>query len=74
MKWGAVTTVLLLLLVGTGWAQEPLTREDAIARLQDRADVEARREGAAWLGETGRMADVPLLLEALRDLDLVVRG
>lgn len=74
MTWRALATVLLLVLVGTGWTQEPLTREDAVARLQDRADVEARREGAVWLGETGRMADVPILLEALRDLDLVVRG
>ncbi|MFQ5896842.1 MAG: tetratricopeptide repeat protein [Candidatus Methylomirabilia bacterium] len=65
---------LLLLLAGTGEAQAPLTREHAIAWLKNQNDVQVRRQGASWLGETGGMADVPLLVEALRDADSVVRG
>jgi tetratricopeptide (TPR) repeat protein len=36
--------------------------------------VEARRHGARWLAEVGIAADVPVLVEALRDDDAVVRG
>jgi tetratricopeptide (TPR) repeat protein len=53
-------------------AQTP-TREEALADLH-RADAEARRQGAVWLGETGRMEDVPELVKALRDPDAVVRA
>ncbi len=65
--------VLVLGATVTAGAQ-PLTREQALAALKDRGDVEARRQGAAWLGDTGVMADVPLLVQALRDSDEVVRG
>ncbi|MFQ5520639.1 MAG: tetratricopeptide repeat protein [Candidatus Methylomirabilia bacterium] len=64
----------LLVLAGTGEAQEPLTREDAIAWLKNRDDAELRQQGAGWLGEIGQMADVPLLVDALRDADSVVRA
>jgi tetratricopeptide (TPR) repeat protein len=53
---------------------ESLTREQALAALQDRADVGQRRLGAAWLGRTGLMGDVPALVQALRDPDGLVRA
>lgn len=53
---------------------QPLTREQALAALANREDSEARRQGAAWLGDTGLMSDVLLLVEALRDPDPVVRA
>jgi tetratricopeptide (TPR) repeat protein len=68
--------VVLLSAVGPATAQpapSPLTREQAQAALRS-TDVEARRQGAAWLGETGGMADAPALLAALRDPDDVVRS
>jgi hypothetical protein len=51
----------------------PLTREQAIEGLA-KPDVESRRDGAAWLGEVGVMADVPALVRSLRDRDDVVRA
>ncbi|MGH7390241.1 MAG: tetratricopeptide repeat protein [Candidatus Rokuibacteriota bacterium] len=44
------------------------------ADLRDTASAEARRRGARMLGEGGTMADVPALVEALRDPDAVVRA
>jgi tetratricopeptide (TPR) repeat protein len=61
----------VLLLLAAPVAAGP--REDALARLADRADVEARRLGAFVLAEAGTMADVPALLGALRDGDARVR-
>ena len=51
----------------------PLTREEALAGL-GRSDVETRRQAAAWMGEVGRMEDVPALVKVLRDPDPVVRA
>lgn len=65
---------LMALAVAAGASAQPLTREQARAALKNREDLEARRQGAAWLGDTGVMADVPLLVEALRDPDEVVRA
>jgi tetratricopeptide (TPR) repeat protein len=50
-----------------------LSREQALAALGKRDDVEARREAAEALGETGVMTDVPVLTQALRDPDAGVR-
>lgn len=73
MRRIAVLAAILVVLAAVGaWAQ-PMTREQALQALKDREDWEARRHGAAWLGENGTMADVPLLVEALRDPDGVVR-
>lgn len=65
-----------LLALGPACAQgaEPLTREQGLAALQESTDVEQRRLGAAWLGRTGLMGDVPALVRALRDPDAVVRA
>lgn len=54
-------------------AQEP-TREAALEALRKGGDVEARRRGALWLAQVGIAADVPALVDALRDDDAVVRG
>ena len=70
---------LVLILLAALWpappaaAQRPLTREQALEAIQKADDIDARRLGAAWLGETGQMADVPLLVDALRDDDEAVR-
>ena len=69
--------VALLLLVLVASAASPVLagpREDALAGLANRGDVEARRRGAAALAEAGTMADVPALVAALRDSDAGVRA
>ncbi len=69
--------VALLLLVLAASAASPVLagpREDALAGLANRGDVEARRRGAAALAEAGTMADVPALVAALRDSDAGVRA
>jgi tetratricopeptide (TPR) repeat protein len=75
------TVAILGLLVGLSalpppgaLGAEPLTREQALAALRDSAGVERRQLGAAWLGRTGLMSDVPALVQALRDPDAVVRA
>jgi tetratricopeptide (TPR) repeat protein len=71
---------LLVLLAALLWAvphagaQRPLTREEAQEAIKKTDDIDARRFGAAWLGETGQMEDAPLLLNALRDKDEAVRS
>lgn len=68
-----ILTVGILGLVSSVWAQQ-LSHEQALAALKDANNVEARRQGAEWLGQTGLMADVPALVEALRDPDDLVRS
>jgi len=63
---------LLLLLAAGPVAAGP--REDALAALADRGNVEARRRAAGALAEAGTMADAPALLAALRDPDASVRS
>jgi tetratricopeptide (TPR) repeat protein len=65
-------TVLALLAAGAPAMAGP--REDALAGLAKRGDVEARRQAALTLAEAGTMADVPTLLGALRDADERVRA
>ncbi len=75
MRRRAFVLVALLILGPTvAAAAQPLTREQALTALKNRGDTEARRQGAAWLGDTGVMTDIPLLVEALRDSDEVVRA
>ncbi len=75
MKWVPIVLAALLSL-GTPRPvnADPPSREQALAALKSGGDVVARRQGAAWLGETGLMGDVPLLIEALRDPDPLVRA
>ena len=67
-----------MVLLGVGIvpaaADQAMTRDQALAALADENNAEARRLGAAWLGDMGRTEDVPLLVEALRDPDVVVRA
>ncbi len=65
--------MLLLLATPAALALQALTREQALEALA-KNDVEARRQGAAWLGEKGSMSDVATLVGALRDPDEVVRA
>jgi len=72
----AVLALALALAVPAGAPAQtaaPLTREQALAGL-GRSDVETRRQAAAWMGEVGRMEDVPALVKGLRDPDPVVRA
>jgi HEAT repeat protein len=71
----AAPLALLLLAAGPAPAQTPppASREQALADLA-RPDVETRRRAAAALGEVGRMEDVPALVQALRDRDIMVRA
>ena len=70
--------VLLLLaaLAGAASAADPpatMSRAEALEVLK-RDDPELRRHAALWLGNIGRMEDVPVLLAALRDDDELVRA
>lgn len=69
-------TLVPLLILGLALMAraQPLTREEALAGLANERDVEARRQGAVWLGQEGLMTDVPVLLNALRDPDEGVRS
>jgi tetratricopeptide (TPR) repeat protein len=62
----------LAALALTTTAQAGPSRADALAALSG-SDVEARRLGASALGESGTMADAPVLVRALRDSDAQVR-
>lgn len=72
-----VIAIVLVALLGTGVvaaaADQSMTRDQALAALADKNNAEARRLGAASLGDIGRMEDVPRLVEALRDADPMVR-
>jgi len=76
VRAGTVALAAALLLSAAAVAAQPappLTRAQALERLA-RGDVESRRQAAGWLGEEGLMADVPALVQALRDGDGIVRG
>ena len=76
MRGAALTTgfIAICLLQAAAFANAAtLNREQALAALAKRDDVEARRQAAEALGETGVMADVPVLTQALRDQDPDVR-
>lgn len=62
----------LLATAAAAQTRLPLTREQALSQMTS-ADVEQRRQGAAWLGELGRPDDAPLLIAALTDPDEAVR-
>ena len=66
------TLALILVLAAVPAAAGP--REDAVAALANRDDIDARRGAASALAEAGTMADAPSLLDALRDPDVRVRA
>jgi tetratricopeptide (TPR) repeat protein len=69
-----VMLAVAMLAVGAAAALGAGSRDEALAALRDTGDVEARRRGARLLAESGTMADLPLLADALRDPDPTVRG
>jgi len=76
LRGAALTTgfIAICLLQAAAFANaETPNREQALAALAKRDDVEARRRAAEALGETGVMADAPVLTQALRDQDPGVR-
>jgi len=60
--------VSTLLLTFTAAQSQGLSREQAVQSLSD-ADAQTRRDAASRLGDVGSMADVTLLVKALRDPD-----
>ncbi|HYE94539.1 MAG TPA: tetratricopeptide repeat protein [Terriglobales bacterium] len=66
---------LLALLAVAALATPTLAgpREDALFALDDRDDTVGRRVAVRTLMQAGTMADVPRLVQALRDSDAVVR-
>jgi tetratricopeptide (TPR) repeat protein len=60
--------VSILLLTGAAAQSQGLSREQAVQSLSH-ADAQTRRDAASRLGEVGSMADVTLLVKALRDPD-----
>ncbi len=73
MKPLAAALALCVVAAPAALAMQAATREQALEALA-RSEVEARRQGAARLGETGTMSDVSTLVRALRDPDEVVRA
>ena len=63
-----VSLVSILLLSFTPAQSQELSREQAVQSLSH-ADAQTRRDAASRLGEVGSMADVTLLVKALRDPD-----
>ncbi len=71
----ALTLVLLLVAPPAPLARaaEP-AREEALQALAGASDAEARQRAVRWLAEKGVMEDVPALVQALRDVDSLVRA
>jgi len=69
----ALIALALAAATAAAAAAPPLTRAQALAALTT-ADVDARRQAAAWLGDLGTMPDAGALVRALRDDDDVVRA
>jgi len=72
---GATLALALVVATAPAAAQStpPATREQALENVA-KGDVEARRQAVASLGDLGTMPDAPVLLQALRDEDEVVRA
>jgi len=72
---GATLALALVVATAPAAAQStpPATREQALENVA-KGDVEARRQAVAALGDLGTMPDAPVLLQALRDEDEVVRA
>jgi tetratricopeptide (TPR) repeat protein len=70
----AAAVVLALLLASAAPAAAESAREQALANLSRADDVAVRRAAVQELADSGVMADLPVLVRALRDPDPVVRG
>ena len=75
MKTLALVLALMLGIPAAAHAQprERPTHDEAVAALEGK-DLEARRQAVAWLGELGTPADLPAMMQTLRDPDEVVRA
>ena len=71
MKRLAALVCALGLSFATAAAAAP--RDDALSALDDRDDAVGRRDAVRTLMQAGTMADLPRLVQALRDPDHVVR-
>ena len=72
MRRAVLTVALAVVIVGAG-AGLAGPREEALQALGDRDDVEGRRQAVRTLADSGTMADIPPLVQALRDPDAAVR-
>lgn len=72
MMWAFSTAVATLLFIVSNTAAGT-SRDEALKALGNAKDVQSRRAGAEALGDAGTMTDVPALVQALRDVDPVVR-
>ena len=72
---GATLALALVVATAPAAAQStpPATREQALENVA-KGDAQARRQAVASLGDLGTMPDAPVLLQALRDEDEVVRA
>jgi len=70
----ALVGALLAAPAGAERAAAEPTRREAREALGSPADVETRRRAAVWLGQKGLMDDAPVLVQALRDRDPLVRA
>ena len=66
-----VAVICLVLAVALPAAAAP--RDEALSALENRDDVQGRREAVRTLMHAGTMADMPRLVQALRDPDRAVR-
>ena len=73
----ALVFALLVFALAVACGVPPLAfagaREDALSALEDREDQDVRRSAVRTLMRAGTMADLPRLVQALRDPDHVVR-
>ena len=72
MRRLATAALLLVALATPGAAQS--RHDQALADLRRLDDAEARRSAVRALGDTGVMADLPAMVQALRDSDATVRA
>ena len=71
-RW-LVIGALAAMLSGTAATAAPLTRAQALVALAQ-SDAEVRFAAVERLGQVGRMADAPRVIERLGDVDARVRG
>lgn len=75
LRLALLLALLLPTVPGAARATAEPTREEALAALAEPAyDAEVRRRAALWLARKGVMEDVPVLVDALRDVDPLVRA
>jgi tetratricopeptide (TPR) repeat protein len=69
-----LVALLVALAVSLALGAAAAPRDEALRALEDRDDVDGRRQAVRTLAQAGTMADLPRLVQALRDPDHVVRA